>query len=89
MSWLIHTWTGNDTHALLTAGLRGLVGAVITGALGFLAVWQTTDETKVLITAGLVPFLTYLATRLGLEGVPDAMRQSAERRRNDTTARGL
>jgi len=56
----------------ITAGLRAVVSAVIVGGLGFLTVWATTDELKSLIIAGLVPALTVLATRLGIEGSIDA-----------------
>ena len=58
-----------DTIA--TAAFRAVLGAVIVGGLGFLAIWSQTDELKVLLTAGLVPALTHLGIRLGVEGVID------------------
>ena len=54
------------------AAIRAVIGASITGALGFLAAWANTDEIKILVSAGVVPFLTYLGMRLGVEGVVDA-----------------
>ena len=56
------------------AAARAILSALIVGGLGFLAVWQTTDDTKILIVSGLTPFLTTLAMRLGLEGYVDARR---------------
>lgn len=55
-----------------TATLRAIASAVIVGALGFLSVWASTDDIKTLVTAGLVPALTVLGTRLGIEGLIDA-----------------
>ena len=56
------------------AAARAILSAVIVGGLGFLAVWQTTDDVKTLIVAGLTPALTTLAMRLGLEGAIDSRR---------------
>lgn len=69
--WIYHVLVGNDTHPLLVAAARSLLGASLLGASSFLGVWQSTDEVKVLITAGLVPFIGYLMARLGIEGTLD------------------
>ena len=61
-----------DGTSWQVAAARAVLSAVIVGGLGFLAVWQTTDEVKTLVVAGLTPFLTTLAMRLGLEGSIDA-----------------
>lgn len=53
---------------------RALLSAAIAGGLAFLAVWSQTDDVKTLVTAGLVPFLSVLSTRLGLEGYVDTQR---------------
>lgn len=71
MNGIWHAYVGNDTAPWIVALMRAVVGAVITGGLGFLAVWQSTDEVKVLVTAGVTPALTYLSLRFGLEGVID------------------
>ena len=70
-NWLYHVLVGNDTHPLFVAAARALLGASLVGGISFLGVWQSTDEMKVLITAGVLPALTYLAARLGLEGSLD------------------
>jgi hypothetical protein len=64
---LYHALVGNDTHPVLVATARALVGAALTGAISFFGIWQTTDEVKVLVTAGVLPFLTYIAARIGVE----------------------
>lgn len=72
MNWFIqHCIIGNDMPPWVVALCRGFLAAFITGALGFLAVWQNTDDVRVLVTAGAVPFLTTLALRFGLEGAID------------------
>lgn len=53
------------------ATARALVSACIVGGLAFLAVWSQTDDIKTLLSAGLTPFLTTLAARLGVEGYID------------------
>ncbi len=60
------------------AAVRAVVSAAIVGALGFLTVWSQTDDVKTLVTAGLTPFLTTLALRLGLEGFVDTQRAGAK-----------
>ena len=72
MNWLWkHAIVGNDTSPWVVAGTRALIGATITGALSFFTVWQGTDDVRVLVSAGVVPFLSYLGVRLGIEGVID------------------
>jgi len=71
MSAIWHFYVGNDTAPWIVALSRAVVGAMIVGGLGFLAVWQATDDVKVLVTAGVTPALTHLALRFGLEGVID------------------
>ena len=53
------------------AAVRAVINGAIVGGLAFLAMWATTDEAKTLIIAGVTPFLTTLATRLGIEGYVD------------------
>ena len=65
----------------LVAGIRALITATVTGGLAFLAVWSATDEVKVLVIAGLTPFLTVLGARLGVEGTLDSRRYNQEERR--------
>ncbi len=71
IDFLYHVLVGNDSHPMMVAAARAIVGGVITGAISFLGIWQTTDELKVLITAGVLPFLTYIGARLGIEGPLD------------------
>lgn len=54
------------------ATVRAVAQAVVVGGLGFLAVWSQTDDVKILVTAGLTPFLALLGTRLGVEGYIDS-----------------
>lgn len=61
-----------DKVVIKEAAIRAVIGAVIVGSLGFLSIWSQTDDTKVLISAGLTPALSYLAVRLGIEGYIDA-----------------
>ena len=56
---------------IVTAAFRAGLSAVIVGGLGFLAMWSQTDELKQLLIAGLVPALTTLGLRLGVEGTID------------------
>ena len=70
--YLYHAIIGNDTPPWVVAAARGFLGALISGGLGFLVTWQGTDEVKVLVSAGVTPFLTYLGIRLGIEGFIDA-----------------
>ncbi len=78
--WMFHALLGNDAHPAVTAVARALVGASLTGASSFLATWQTTDEIKVLISAGLSPAIAVLLVRGGWEGIVDVQKA---RRRND------
>ena len=72
MDWLWkHAIVGNDTSPWVVAAARALFGATIVGMTGFLAVWQGSDDPKVLVSASLGPFLSYLAVRFGIEGYID------------------
>ena len=73
---LIHAITGNDTHPAIVAAARAVLGALIAGATGFLGVWSQTDELKVLIIAGLGPFLAVIGTRFGAEGFIDVRKNN-------------
>lgn len=72
LDWLYHKFVGNDEHPLIVAACRALAGAMIVGGTGFLGVWQSTDDVKILISAGVGPFLSYLGVRLGVEGALDS-----------------
>lgn len=74
--FLLHAIIGNDTHPAIVAAARAVLGSFIFGALGFLAMWSSTDEVKVLIIAGLTPFLTNLGLRFALEGFIDVRKNS-------------
>ena len=50
------------------AAARGLLAAVVSGGLAFLAVWSQTDDLKTLLIAGLTPGLTTLGIRFLGEG---------------------
>ena len=54
--------------------IRGFGSAVVTGALAFLGIWTQSDDVKILVTAGMVPFLTTLSLRFGLEGSWDTIK---------------
>ena len=64
-----HYVIGNDRPAWAIALTRGIISALITGGIGFLGVWSQTDDVKVLIIAGGLPFLTTLSLRFGVEGI--------------------
>lgn len=74
--WVYHSFVGNDAHPILVAATRAVVGAFIAGALGFLGAWMNTDEVKALVSAGLIPFFTFLGWRLGVEGLIDVRKRS-------------
>lgn len=71
-----HWYVGNATHPAVVAMTRAIVGAVISGALGFFVVWQVTNEPKLLIIAGVQPALTYIAVRFGIEGIVDTAKKN-------------
>ena len=66
-----HYVVGNDAPPWAVALTRGVLEAVITGLLSFLAIWQTTDEVKTLIIAGATPALLVLSGRFVVEGMID------------------
>ncbi len=66
-----HYVVGNDRPPWAISLVRGFISALITGGIGFLGVWSQTDEVKVLVIAGALPFLTTLSLRFGLEGTID------------------
>lgn len=70
-SRVMHALLGNDTPPWTVAFARGLLEAVLTGALAFFGVWSQTEEPKALIAAGMVPFLSILLFRWVAEGAVD------------------
>jgi hypothetical protein len=68
---LYHALVGNDAHPALVAFARGMLEAVIVGALAFLAMWSETNDAKILAIAGLTPFLLVLLARFVSEGALD------------------
>ena len=76
INWTYHALMGNDAHPAAVAFARGLLTAVIAGAVSFFGVWQTTDELKVLVTSGVVPFLTVFAARVLGEGYIDVRKHN-------------
>ena len=54
------------------AAARAILSACIVGGLAALAVWSQSDDGKTIAIAGLIPALTTLVTRLGLEGAVDS-----------------
>ena len=72
---MYHILIGNDAPAWATAAARALVGALITGLLSFFTIWTQTDDVKLLVSAFMVPTLTYLGTRFGIEGAVDARKE--------------
>ncbi len=79
ISAMYHVLYGNDAPAWATAAARALIGALITGALSFFTVWSQTDDVKLMVTSFMVPFLTYLGTRFGIEGSMDAHKERKQR----------
>lgn len=74
-----HIFYGNDVPPWVVAIARGAAGAVVLGALGFLGMWQVTDEPKALIIAALQPAFSYAAIRIGLEGFIDNRKTTRRR----------
>ncbi len=73
MFYLIrHAYYGNDAPPWVVAATRAVAGALITGLLSFFTIWTQTDDVKLLVSAFMVPTLTYLGTRFGIEGTVDA-----------------
>lgn len=54
------------------AAARGILAAVLSGGLAFLAVFSQTDDVKTLLIAGLTPALTTLGVRFLGEGWLDS-----------------
>lgn len=75
-SKVVHALLGNDTPPWVVAFARGLISALLTGGIAFFGTWAQTDDIRLLITAGMVPFLTTLMLRWGLEGGVDSRRGS-------------
>jgi hypothetical protein len=61
-----------EGSARTVAWWRALVTAATSGALATLGVWTQTDDPKTLAIAGLIPFLTVIAARFGIEGSVDS-----------------
>ena len=76
MNELWHLYIGNDRPPWMVALTRAIVGASLLGASAFLAMWSQTDDVKVLLIAGLTPFIGHLLIRFGIEGVIDTGKRS-------------
>ena len=76
MDFARHALIGNDTNPALVAAARALLGSLIMGGLGFLAMYANTDDVKTLVIAGLTPFLVNLGWRFGLEGFIDVRKNN-------------
>ena len=66
---VVHALLGNDTAPWTVAFARGLLEAVLTGGIAFFGIWSQTDDIRLLITAGMVPFLSVLSLRFAAEGL--------------------
>ena len=69
-----HALIGNDTKPWIVALARSFVSASLVGALSFFAIWQGTDDIKLLVSAFWVPFITTLGTRFVAEGLIDTFK---------------
>lgn len=67
----------NASSTVLTALLRGLYIALVTGLIAGLTTLQTTDDNRAAVITGLLAGLGALGVRGGIEGAVDASRQSA------------
>ena len=76
MNELWNLYVGNDRAPWAVALTRAIIGAALLGASAFLAMWSQTDDVKVLLIAGLAPFIGHLAIRFGIEGVIDTGKRS-------------
>ena len=70
-NFIRHYVVGNDRPPWTISLVRGIISAIITGALAFLATWTQTDDVKLIISATMTPALTVLMVRFGLEGSID------------------
>ena len=68
---IAHALLGNDTAPWIVAFARGLLGALLTGGISFFGIWSQTDDIRLLVTSFMVPFMSYLSLRFGLEGAVD------------------
>lgn len=59
----------------MTALMRGLFLAIITGVLAFLTAWERTDDLKAAAITGGVTACSAILARWGVEGGVDASRQ--------------
>ena len=75
---IVHALLGNDTPPWTVAFARGLLEAVLTGGIAFFTIWSQTDDVRLLITAGMVPFLSVLSLRFAAEGLVDSGKGSKE-----------
>jgi hypothetical protein len=62
---------------ITVAAVRAVLGGLVLGGLGFLAIWSQTTDERILAIAFAQPFLTYIGLRLGIEGVYDASKKPA------------
>jgi len=54
---------------------RAVIGGLVLGAASFFAIWAQTDDTKLLITAFMVPFWSNIAQRGVAEGWWDTVKK--------------
>ena len=74
-----HILYGNAAPAWATAAARALVGALITASLSCLGTWSQTNDPKLLIISFMVPFLSVIGGRFGVEGAVDAHKERKAR----------
>lgn len=67
------------TDEFKVALIRGLIEAVLVGALAFLGTWSQTDDVQTLVIASLTPALSTLAIRFGFEGAVDSARGKGDK----------
>jgi hypothetical protein len=63
------------TDPIVAASLRAFYGAILVGSAAFLAIWATSDDTKVIVVGTATPVVGYLMARGGLEGAYDQARK--------------
>lgn len=79
-SAMYHIFYGNDAPAWATAAARALVGALITASLSCLGTWSQTNDPKLLIISFMVPFLSIIGGRGGIEGAVDTHKERKAKR---------
>ena len=66
-----HWIVGSDTAPWIVSGARGLLTAILAGAVMFFNTWAQTDDVKLLITTPMGTFFTVLTLRWAAEGIID------------------